>query len=170
MKWRRLRSSPTPTAPNISAIPISGAVPVSGLDLESLCRPTAREHIADRARPAAEIGPGRPRPYESDQTTHFSIVDADGNAVSNTYTLNLPYGSASSPTEPACCSTMNSTISRPSRGAANAYRGHRRRANAPGPNKRPLSSMSPTMVFKDGELEIVTGSPGGSRIITTCCR
>jgi len=52
-------------------------------------------------------------------------------------------------------------------GAANAYGLLGDEANAPGPNKRPLSSMSPTMAFKDGELELVTGSPGGSRIITT---
>ena len=141
--------------------------PVSGL-ISKAYADHLREGISpDRARPAAEIGPGRPQPYESDQTTHFSIVDADGNAVSNTYTLNLPYGSGlvADGTGVLLNDELDDFAAKP--GAPNAFGVTGGEANAPGPNKRPLSSMSPTMVFKDGELEIVTGSPGGSRIVTT---
>ena len=121
----------------------------------------------DRARPAADIRPGEPQRYESDQTTHFSIVDADGNAVSNTYTLNFSYGSGlvADGTGVLLNNELDDFAAKP--GAANAYGLMGGDANAPGPNKRPLSSMSPTIVLKDGKVELVTGSPGGSRIITT---
>jgi len=141
--------------------------PVNGL-ISKAYADHLREGIAPlRARPAAEIGPGRPQPYESDQTTHFSIVDADGDAVSNTYTLNLPYGSGlvADGTGILLNNELDDFAAKP--GAPNAFGVTGGEANAPGPNKRPLSTMSPTMVFKDGELEIVTGSPGGSRIVTT---
>ena len=110
--------------------------------------------------------PGDPQRYESDQTTHFSIVDAAGDAVSNTYTLNFPYGSGlvAEGTGVLLNNELDDFSAKP--GAANAYGLIGDDANAPGPGKRPLSSMSPTLVFKDGELELVTGSPGGSRIIS----
>ena len=121
----------------------------------------------DRARPAKEIAPGGPERYESDQTTHFSIVDEAGDAVSNTYTLNFSYGCGlvADGTGVLLNNELDDFSAKP--GAANAYGLLGGDANAPGPNKRPLSSMSPTMVFRDGELELVTGSPGGARIITT---
>jgi gamma-glutamyltranspeptidase/glutathione hydrolase len=121
----------------------------------------------DRARPAADIRPGEPQRYESDQTTHFSIVDSDGNAVANTYTLNLPYGSGlvAEGAGVLLNDELDDFAAKP--GAANAYGLMGGDANAPGPGKRPLSSMSPTLVFKDGKLLMATGSPGGSTIIST---
>ena len=111
--------------------------------------------------------PGDPQRYESDQTTHFDVVDADGNAVSNTYTLNFSYGSGLVAAGTGVLLNNELDDFTAKAGAANAYGLLGGDANAPGPNKRPLSSMSPTLVFKDGQLEIATGSPGGSRIITT---
>ena len=118
------------------------------------------------ARSAIVIRPGEPQRYESDQTTHFSIVDADGDAVANTYTLNLPYGSGlvAEGAGVLLNNELDDFAAKP--GAANAYGLLGGDANAPGPMKRPLSSMSPTLVLKDGKLVMATGSPGGSRIIT----
>ena len=121
----------------------------------------------DRARPAADIRPGEPQRYESDQTTHFSIVDAEGNAVANTYTLNLPYGSGlvADGTGVLLNDELDDFAAKP--GAANVYGLLGGDANAPGSLRRPLSSMSPTFVLKDGRLVMATGSPGGSTIIST---
>jgi gamma-glutamyltranspeptidase / glutathione hydrolase len=142
-------------------------VPVKGLTSKAYAAQLRQSISLDHARRASDIGPGKPEPYESDQTTHFSIVDAEGDAVSNTYTLNLPYGCGlvAEGTGVLLNNELDDFAAKP--GAANAFGLTGGDANAPGPNKRPLSSMSPTMVFKNGELEIVTGSPGGSRIITT---
>jgi gamma-glutamyltranspeptidase / glutathione hydrolase len=141
-------------------------IPLAGLTSKAYA-----EHLRDlisthQARPAADIRPGEPQRYESDQTTHFSIVDADGDAVANTYTLNLPYGSGlvAEGTGVLLNNELDDFAAKP--GAANAYGLFGGDANAPGPMKRPLSSMSPTLVFKDGKLVMATGSPGGSRIIT----
>jgi gamma-glutamyltranspeptidase / glutathione hydrolase len=146
--------------PDFVKIPLAGLTSKAYADhLWSLISP-------DRARPAAEIRPGEPERYESDQTTHFSIVDSDGNAVANTYTLNLPYGAGlvADGTGVLLNDELDDFAAKP--GAANAYGLLGGDANAPGPMKRPLSSMSPTLVFKDGKLMMATGSPGGSRIIT----
>ncbi|MCL3883330.1 gamma-glutamyltransferase [Marivita sp. GX14005] len=120
-----------------------------------------------RATPSEEIKPGDLAPYESDQTTHFSIVDKDGNAVSNTYTINFSYGSGmvADGTGVLMNNEMDDFAAKP--GVMNAYGLIGGDANAVEPGKRPLSSMSPTIVMKDGEVFMVTGSPGGSRIITT---
>ncbi len=141
------------------------------IPLAGLISKTYAEHLRaliapDRARPAADIRPGEPQAYESDQTTHFSIVDADGNAVANTYTLNLPYGSGlvAEGTGVLLNDELDDFAAKP--GAANVYGLMGGDANAPGPGRRPLSSMSPTLVFKDGKLMMATGSPGGSRIIS----
>jgi gamma-glutamyltranspeptidase/glutathione hydrolase len=142
-------------------------IPLAGL----ISKPYAdhlRSLIAlDRSRPAADIRPGEPQRYESDQTTHFSIVDERGDAVANTYTLNLPYGSGlvAEGTGVLLNNELDDFAAKP--GAANAYGLMGGDANAPGPTKRPLSSMSPTLVFKDGKLLMATGSPGGSTIIST---
>ncbi|HWG03501.1 MAG TPA: gamma-glutamyltransferase [Beijerinckiaceae bacterium] len=120
---------------------------------------------ADHARPSSDIGPGTLAPYESDQTTHFSVVDADGNAVSNTYTLNFSYGLGLVAAGTGVLLNNELDDFAAKTGVANAFGLTGSDANAPGPRKRPLSSMSPTMVFKDGTLELVTGSPGGSEII-----
>ncbi len=116
---------------------------------------------------SAKIKPGKLAPYESNQTTHFSIVDKDGNAVSNTYTINFSYGSGlvAEGTGVLLNNEMDDFSAKP--GVPNAYGLIGGEANAVEPGKRPLSSMSPTIVLKDGKPFLVTGSPGGSRIITT---
>lgn len=117
-----------------------------------------------RATPAAAVAPLLPR--EGDNTTHFSVVDAQGNAVSNTYTLNFSYGLGlvAEGTGVLLNNELDDFTSAP--GAANAYGLIGFAANLPAPGKRPLSSMTPTIVLKDGRVVLVTGSPGGSRIIS----
>jgi gamma-glutamyltranspeptidase/glutathione hydrolase len=126
-----------------------------------------RDRIGPDATPSSEIAPGVPQAYESDQTTHFSVVDAAGNAVANTYTINFSYGSGivAGGTGVLLNNEMDDFSAKP--GVANAYGLIGGEANAVAPRKRPLSSMTPTIVLKDGAPYIVTGSPGGSRIITT---
>jgi gamma-glutamyltranspeptidase/glutathione hydrolase len=142
-------------------------IPLAGLTSKAYAEHLRGLIALDRARAAADIRPGEPRRYESDQTTHFSIVDSDGNAVANTYTLNLPYGSGlvADGTGVLLNNELDDFAAQP--GAANAYGLMGGDANAPGPAKRPLSSMSPTLVFKDDKLVMATGSPGGSTIIST---
>ncbi|QYM78018.1 gamma-glutamyltransferase [Horticoccus luteus] len=117
------------------------------------------------ASPAA--APAPVVPPESTETTHFSVVDAAGNAVSTTYTLNGGYGSGV--TIPGTGILMNNEMddftSKP--GVPNSYHLIQGEANAIAPGKRPLSSMTPTIVLQDGKPFLVTGSPGGSTIITT---
>ncbi|WP_315743588.1 MULTISPECIES: gamma-glutamyltransferase [unclassified Bradyrhizobium] len=120
----------------------------------------------DRATPAdavLRVAPLR----EGNNTTHFSVVDNDGNAVSNTYTLNFPYGVGlvADGTGVLLNNELDDFTAAP--GASNAFGLVGFEANLPGPGKRPLSSMSPTIVLKDGNPVLVTGSPGGSRIIST---
>ena len=142
-------------------------IPLAGLISKAYAEHLRALISLDRARPAADIRPGEPQRYESDQTTHFSIVDSDGNAVANTYTLNLPYGSGlvADGTGVLLNDELDDFAAKP--GVANVYGLMGGDANAPGPMKRPLSSMSPTLVLKDGRLVMATGSPGGSTIIST---
>ncbi|MEE7478672.1 gamma-glutamyltransferase [Methylobacterium hispanicum] len=142
-------------------------VPVRGL-LAKAYADTIRAGIdPERARPAEAVRAGDPAPYESDQTTHFSVVDAAGNAVANTYTLNFSYGIGlvAEGTGVLLNNEMDDFSAKP--GAQNAYGLVGSDANAVAPGARPLSSMTPTFLFRDGRLLLVTGSPGGSRIITT---
>src|SRR6202165_332242 len=120
----------------------------------------------DRATPWTDALSATP-PREGSNTTHFSVVDAMGNAVSNTYTLNFPYGLGlvADGTGVLLNNELDDFTAAP--GASNAYGLVGFEANLPGPGKRPLSSMSPTIVLKDGKPVLVTGSPGGSRIIST---
>ncbi|WP_338833989.1 gamma-glutamyltransferase [Bradyrhizobium septentrionale] len=106
------------------------------------------------------------QPHEGDNTTHYSVVDAGGNAVSNTYTLNFPYGVGlvADGTGVLLNNELDDFTAAP--GASNAFGLVGFEANLPGPGKRPLSSMAPTIVLKDGKPMLVTGSPGGSRIIS----
>ncbi|MGH6810978.1 MAG: gamma-glutamyltransferase [Methylocella sp.] len=142
------------------------SIPVGGLISKAYAERLRAEISLTRARPSAEIKALDPMPYESDETTHFSIVDTEGNAVANTYTLNFSYGLGlvAEGTGILLNNELDDFAAKP--GAPNAYGLVGGAANAPGPRKRPLSSMAPTLVFRDGELELVTGSPGGSRIIT----
>jgi gamma-glutamyltranspeptidase/glutathione hydrolase len=125
-----------------------------------------RAQIGQRATPSAEIRAGKPADFEGRNTTHFSIIDRDGNAVSNTYTLNFSYGLGlvAEGTGVLLNNELDDFTSKP--GTANAYGLVGYDANLPGPGKRPLSSMTPTIVLKDGKPFLITGSPGGSRIIT----
>lgn len=142
-------------------------IPVAGLTAKAYAKELAMRIDLNRARPATEIKPGQPQPYESGQTTHYSVADRDGNAVTVTYTLNFPYGSGivAAGTGILLNNEMDDFAAKP--GVANAYGLIGGDANAVTPGKRPLSSMTPTLVFKDGQIRLVTGSPGGSRIITT---
>jgi gamma-glutamyltranspeptidase/glutathione hydrolase len=119
-----------------------------------------------RATQAAEVASAAPNLREGQNTTHFSVIDRDGNAVANTYTLNLNYGMGliAEGTGVLLNNEMDDFTS--VAGAANAFGLIQSEANLPGPGKRPLSSMSPTIVTKDGKAVLVTGSPGGSLIIT----
>lgn len=118
-----------------------------------------------RATPWADAAPKTPQ-REGANTTHYSVVDSRGNAVSNTYTLNFPYGVGlvAEGTGVLLNNELDDFTAAP--GASNAFGLVGFEANLPGPGKRPLSSMSPTIVLKDGKPVLVTGSPGGSRIIS----
>jgi gamma-glutamyltranspeptidase/glutathione hydrolase len=142
-------------------------VPVAGLTSRRYAESLRARIDRERARPSREVRPGEPAPYESDQTTHFSVVDAEGNAVSNTYTLNFSYGLGlvADGTGVLLNNELDDFAAAP--GVPNAFGLVGGDANAPGPRRRPLSSMTPTMLMRDGRVVLVTGSPGGSRIITT---
>ncbi|MDI3469590.1 MAG: gamma-glutamyltranspeptidase/glutathione hydrolase [Pseudolabrys sp.] len=140
-------------------------VPVQGL-ISKAYATGLRKTITERATPAAEIHAGDPAPFEGQNTTHFSVIDRDGNAVSNTYTLNFSYGLGMVAAGTGILLNNELDDFTAKAGAANAYGLVGYAANLPGPNKRPLSSMTPTIVLKDGKPVLVTGSPGGSRIIT----
>ena len=120
-----------------------------------------------RARPALEIRAGSPATETGGNTTHFSVVDQFGNAVANTTTLNFNYGLGlvAAGTGILLNNELDDFSAKP--GAPNAFGLVGGSANAPGPSKRPLSSMTPTIVLKNGKPVLVTGAPGGSRIITT---
>lgn len=143
------------------------AVPVQGLISPEYAAELAGKIRPDHVTPSDDIQAGNAPRYESPDTTHFSVMDKWGNAVSNTYTLNFSFGSGHS--VPGTGILMNNEMddfsSKP--GVPNAFGLIGAEANAIAPTKRPLSSMTPTMVFKDGKPYLVTGSPGGSRIITT---
>jgi gamma-glutamyltranspeptidase/glutathione hydrolase len=141
--------------------------PVAGLVSKKYADELRKRISADRATPSKDIKAGDPLAYESDQTTHYSVMDTQGNAVANTYTLNFSYGLGMVAAGTGVLLNNELDDFAATAGAPNAFGLMGGDANAPGPRKRPLSSMSPTMVFRNGELELVTGSPGGSRIITT---
>src|SRR5665648_153108 len=141
-------------------------MPIAGLISKKYAE-RLRAGIGDKATPAASIRPGKPADFEGDNTTHFSVIDRDGNAVSNTYTLNFSYGVGlvADGTGVLLNNELDDFTAAP--GASNAYGLVGFEANLPGPGKRPLSSMAPTIVLKDGKPLLVTGSPGRSRIIST---
>jgi gamma-glutamyltranspeptidase/glutathione hydrolase len=145
--------------------PDSVKMPIDGLTSKPYAA-RLRTQIGERATPAAEIGAGKPAQSEGRNTTHFSVIDRDGNAVSNTYTLNFGYGLGlvAAGTGVLLNNELDDFTAKP--GTANAYGLLGYNANLPGPNKRPLSSMTPAIVLKDGKPFLITGSPGGSRIIT----
>lgn len=121
--------------------------------------------LPDKASTSKDVSPGTP-PHEGTQTTHFSIIDKQGNAVSLTYTLNANFGAKvmAGDTGFLLNDEMDDFTTRP--GASNMYGLVQGENNSIAPGKRPLSSMSPTIVTRDGKVFLVLGSPGGSRIIT----
>jgi len=143
-------------------------VPVAGMiDKEYAARLRSGISI-DRASSSAEVRAGRPAGYESDETTHFTVVDGEGNAVANTYTLNNSYGSAAMAkgTGLLLNDEMDDFAAKP--GTPNMYGLIQGERNAVAPGKRPLSAMTPTIVLrKDGSFWFTVGSPGGPPIINT---
>lgn len=142
-------------------------VPVSQLIAKSYAAGLDKGISMTKATPSASIKPGVFQLQEGSNTTHYSVVDKDGNAVSNTYTLNTSYGSGvvATGTGVLLNNEMDDFTSKV--GVPNAYGLIQGSANAIAPGKRPLSSMTPTIVLRDGELYMVTGSPGGPTIINT---
>ena len=142
-------------------------VPLTGLTSKEYAKQLRSNIDVGKATPSVTIKPGSPAPYEGNETTHFSIADQFGNVVSNTYTINFSYGSGIA--VPGAGFLLNNEMddfsAKP--GVANAYGLLGGEANKIEPEKRMLSSMSPTIVKKDGKNFLVTGTPGGSRIITT---
>ena len=142
-------------------------VPIDWLASKEYASKLADSIDMQRARPSSEVAPGVAPPRESLETTHYSVIDADGNVVSNTYTLNLSYGSGIAVAGAGFLlnDEMDDFAAKP--GVPNAFGLIGGEANAVEPGKRPLSSMTPVIVLDDGEPWFATGSPGGSRIITT---
>ncbi|WP_158780759.1 gamma-glutamyltransferase [Pantoea sp. BAV 3049] len=142
-------------------------VPTQALTSKIYAKSLAQQIDLNKARPSADIKPGKLAPYESNQTTHFSVVDKQGNAVAVTYTLNTNFGSGIVAGNSGILmnNEMDDFSAKP--GTPNVYGLVGGEANSVQPYKRPLSSMSPTIIAKDGKTWLVTGSPGGSRIITT---
>lgn len=140
-------------------------VPIQGM-INPQYAATLREQIL-RSKPDAPVAAGRPGEYESSNTTHFSVVDANGDAVSNTYTLNNGYGSGITVRGAGFLlnDEMDDFTSKP--GSPNMFGLIQSSANAIGPHKRPLSAMTPTIVLKNGRVRLVLGSPGGPTIINT---
>ena len=142
-------------------------VPVAGLISRAYAEQRRKDIDPLHATDSKSVQPGNPGPYEPPETTQFTIIDADGNVVSNTYTLNESYGSAA--TIPGTGMLINDEMddftSKP--GVPNVYGLIQGEANSIAPHKRPLSSMTPTIVLKDGKVAFATGSPGGSTIMNT---
>ena len=139
-------------------------VPVARLVDDDYLAARARQVSTERPTPTATVGPGL---AEHHNTTHFSVVDRWGNAVSNTYTLNDDFGAAVVVTGAGFLlnNEMDDFSVKP--GAPNLYGVVGGDANAIAPGKTPLSSMAPTILTRDGKVVLVIGTPGGSRIFTS---
>jgi gamma-glutamyltranspeptidase/glutathione hydrolase len=141
-------------------------VPTTGLLSKEYIEQRRRSIDPARASSSEEIRPGKPEGSEASETTHLSIVDAEGNAVALTYTLNGGYGSGVTVAGLGFLlnNEMDDFSAKP--GEPNMFGLVQGEANRIEPAKRPLSSMTPTIVTRDGRLYMVLGAPGGSRIIT----
>jgi len=142
-------------------------VPIAGLMSRGYAEERRKDIDAVRATDSKAVSTGEPVRYESPQTTHFTIIDSDGNVVASTYTLNESYGSAvtAAGTGFLLNDEMDDFTSKPA--VPNTFGLIQSEANAIAPQKRPLSSMTPTIVLKDGKVFFAAGSPGGSTIINT---
>ena len=141
------------------------SVPVDWLTSKPYAKDIAEKINLNKATLSTDVLPGDAPAHESVDTTHFSVVDANGNAVSNTYTLNFSFGSGVVVDGAGFILNNEMTDFNAKAGLPDAFGLIGGEANSIQPDKRPLSAMTPTMVFKDAELFMVTGSPGGSRII-----
>jgi len=143
-------------------------VPIAGLIDKKYAAQLRNTINPERASSSEQVRAGKPVGYESDETTHFTVVDAEGNAVANTYTLNNSYGSAvvAKGTGLIMNDEMDDFAAKP--GTPNMFGLIQGERNAVAPRKRPLSAMTPTFVLrKDGSLWFTVGSPGGPTIINT---
>ena len=141
-------------------------VPVEWLTSKRYAAERRKAIDPSQATPSRDVFPGR-QSREGDNTTHFSVIDRDGNAVANTYTLNFSYGLGlvADGTGILLNNELDDFAAKP--GVLNAYMLVGSDKNLPEPGKRPLSSMAPTFLLRDGRVMLITGTPGGSRIITT---
>ena len=146
--------------------PAAVDAPLQRLLSKSYARHLASTIDMQRATPASAITALADAWREGQNTTHFSVVDRFGNAVSNTYTLNFSYGLGLVADGTGVLLNNELDDFTAAVGASNAFGLVGYEANLPGPGKRPLSSMTPTIVLKDGKPWLVTGTPGGSRIIS----
>ncbi|MFT2793332.1 gamma-glutamyltransferase [Serratia sp. T13T92] len=139
--------------------------PIDRLVSKSYADEIRKKIVANQATPSVNVQPGM-EPHEKPETTHYSIVDHEGNAVSTTYTVNGRFGAVV--IAPGTGFFLNDEMDdfTVKVGEKNLYGLVQGTANAIAPGKRPLSSMSPTLVTKDNKIFMVLGSPGGSRIIT----
>jgi gamma-glutamyltranspeptidase/glutathione hydrolase len=142
-------------------------VPVAGLISKKYAASLARTIDPNHATPSSQVRAGQPSGYESTETTHFTVVDEQGNVVTNTYTLNGGFGCGATAkgTGVLLNNEMDDFTSKP--GVPNSYGLLQSENNAIVPHKRPLSAMTPTIVLKDGKVLFAVGSPGGPTIINT---
>lgn len=143
------------------------AVPIAGLISKDYAAARAKTIDAGKATPSAKVREGIPPGYESPDTTHFTVIDREGNVVSNTTTLNESFGSAVTVRGAGFLlnNEMDDFTSKP--GVPNAYGLIQSDANAIQPRKRPLSAMTPTIVLENGKVLMTAGSPGGPAIINS---
>ncbi|HZT68591.1 MAG TPA: gamma-glutamyltransferase [Terriglobia bacterium] len=141
------------------------SVPVAGLTSPKYAALLRNEIL--KSKPDAPLRAGNPAPFEGTNTTHFSVVDGEGNAVSNTYTLNNGYGSGVTVEGAGFLlnDEMDDFTSKPD--TPNMYGLIQSEANSIAPHKRPLSSMTPVIVVQNNQVRLVAGSPGGGTIINT---
>ncbi len=142
------------------------SVPTETMVSKDYAKALAAKISMDRATPSEKIAPGNLAIYESDETTHYSVVDNEGNMVGNTYTLMFSFGSGVviEGTGILMNNNMGNFTLRPDIPDAFGLLGSEN--NMISPLRRPVSSMSPVLVSKDGEAFLMTGTPGGSRIIS----
>ena len=142
-------------------------IPLQGMLSKAYAAERRKSIRSDKASPSATVGDSRPSGYESDETTHYAVVDAAGNAVAVTYTLNGGYGSGvtAKGTGVLLNNEMDDFTAKP--GSPNTYGLLQSENNAIEPGKRPLSAMSPTIVVRDGVTRLVLGAQGGPTIITS---
>ncbi|MGH9411118.1 MAG: gamma-glutamyltransferase, partial [Vicinamibacterales bacterium] len=142
-------------------------VPISTLISPAFAKERWASVKPDEASSSKDVGAGPIPGWESSETTHYSVVDAEGNAVAVTYTLNFGYGSGVTAGHLGFLLNDEMDDFTSKVGAPNGFNLIQGKANDIQPYKRPLSSMVPTIVSKDGKLSLVLGSPGGPRIITS---